>query len=105
MFRPLRAGGQVHVMGEAEELLRAHDQADLSLDRVSEASDRLEDQPTRRATRVDIVGVAAGGAADCRSSLSSAASSGAMPTQNTADDSADPCRTPSSESPARPATS
>ena len=52
-------------MGEAEELLWAHDQADFSLDRLSEASHRLEDQP-RRATRVDIVGVAAGGAADCR---------------------------------------
>jgi hypothetical protein len=40
--RSLRAGGQVQVMGEAQELLRAHDQAELSLDRLREASHRLE---------------------------------------------------------------
>ena len=65
MRHPLRAGGQVQAMGEAEELLRAHDQAELSLDRLREACHRLEDH-RRRATRVDIVGVAAGAAADCR---------------------------------------
>ena len=91
-------------MGEAEERLRAHDQAELSLHRLCEAAHRLEDQLPGRAARVHVVSVAASGAANHCQLPVERRQLGVMPTQNTAEDSADPCRMPSSESLSRPAT-